>query len=332
VLAGTKIIAEAWDAAGLYQVGSFIGERFAEWNGQFRDDVRRFVKGDRAEVFRLTNRILGSPDIYPQPDRESNRSVNFITCHDGFTLNDLVSYNAKHNEQNAEQNRDGNDYNFSWNCGVEGPSSSRTVEAFRLRQIKNFLAVLFISQGTPMLLMGDEVRRTQHGNNNAYCQDNETSWFHWDAVRKHGDLLRFVQGLIRFSRSYSVFNLSHIPRQPYTEGDAHVSWHGVRQNRPDLGDESRSIACELKSRLDGEHVFIMVSAFWEPLAFELPRPDAGYAWHRVIDTSLKAGEDYCPPGRAPRITGRRYLLRDRCVAVLVARRVKAPKTETTDRT
>ncbi|HQI81430.1 MAG TPA: glycogen debranching protein GlgX [Deltaproteobacteria bacterium] len=332
VLAGTKIIAEAWDAAGLYQVGSFIGERFAEWNGQFRDDVRRFVKGDRSEVFRLTNRILGSPDIYPQPDRETNRSINFVTCHDGFTLNDLVSYNAKHNEANAEQNRDGSDYNFSWNCGVEGPSSSRAMEALRLRQIKNFLAILFISQGTPMLLMGDEVRRTQHGNNNAYCQDNETSWFDWDAIRQHGDLLRFVQGLIRFSRSYSVFNLSHIPRQPYTDGDAQVTWHGVRQKRPDLGDESRSVACELKSRLDSEHVFIMISAFWEPLAFELPRCDAGYAWHRVVDTSLRPGEDYCQPGRAPRITGRRYLLRDRCVAVLVARRVKAPRTGTNDRT
>jgi len=323
VLAGTKIIAEAWDAAGLYQVGSFIGERFAEWNGQFRDDVRRFVKGDRAEIYRLTNRLMGSPDIYPQPERETNRSINFITCHDGFTLNDLVSYNAKHNERNNEENRDGNDYNFSWNCGAEGPAVSKALASLRIRQIKNFFAILFISQGTPMILMGDEVRRTQHGNNNAYCQDNELAWFDWDDLSRHEDLLRFVQGVMRFSRSYSLFNLRHIPRQPSTDVNVHIQWHGVRLGRPDFGDESRSIACEMKADLEGEHVFFMISAFWEPLAFELPKPAAGYAWHRVIDTSLEAGEDYCHPGKAPRVTGRRYLLKDRSVAVLAARRIKS---------
>ncbi|MBL8056500.1 MAG: glycogen debranching protein GlgX, partial [Anaerolineales bacterium] len=198
VLAGTKIIAEAWDAAGLYQVGSFIGHRWAEWNGQFRDDVRRFVKSDAGQVGRLAARLTGSRDLYRQPDREPNRSVNFITCHDGFTLNDLVSYNGKHNEANGENNRDGNDANFSWNCGVEGPSADPAVEAMRLRQMKNLLTVLFFSQGTPMLLMGDEVRRTQGGNNNAYCQDNELSWFNWEAVAQQADFLRFTRELIRF--------------------------------------------------------------------------------------------------------------------------------------
>ena len=322
VLAGTKIIAEAWDAAGLYQVGSFIGERFAEWNGQFRDDVRRFVKGDTGEVYRLMNRLMGSPDIYPQPERETNRSINFVTCHDGFTMNDLVSYNTKHNEANLEDNKDGNDFNFSWNCGVEGPTDDPFVEELRLRQIKNFFTILFISQGTPMILMGDEVRRTQHGNNNAYCQDNEISWFDWDLVAKNRELLGFVKGLIRFSRSHSVFNMEHIPRQPSRDRSVDIRWHGVRLNKPDMSEYSHSIACELVSFQEPEHVFFMINAFWEPLAFELPKPLSGHAWHRVVDTSLAAGQDYCPPGKAPRLTSRRYLVKDRSVAVLVSRRVK----------
>lgn len=177
ILAGTKLIAEAWDAAGLYQVGSFIGDRFAEWNGPYRDHVRQFVKGDPGVVPDLAARILGSPDIYQKPNREPNRSIHFVTCHDGFTLNDLVSYNQKYNEANQEQNRDGTDANYSWNCGVEGPTDNPAIEQLRRRQIKNFLTLLFMAQGTPMLLMGDEIRHSQRGNNNAYCQNNELSWF-----------------------------------------------------------------------------------------------------------------------------------------------------------
>src|SRR5215467_5562191 len=179
LLAGTKLIAEAWDAAGLYQVGSFIGDRWSEWNGRFRDDVRRFLKGDNGSVRGVAARILGSPDIYGHKQREAEQSINFVTCHDGFTLNDLVSYNDKHNEANGENNRDGFDANLSWNCGVEGPTDDPKVEALRNRQIKNFFALELLSAGTPMLLMGDEVRRTQRGNNNAYCQDSEVSWFDW---------------------------------------------------------------------------------------------------------------------------------------------------------
>ena len=171
LLAGTKLIAEAWDAAGLYQVGSFIGDRWQEWNGRFRDDVRRFLKGENGSVSGVAARILGSPDIYAHKEREAEQSINFVTCHDGFTLNDLVSYDRKHNEANGENNRDGSDYNLSWNCGVEGPTDDATVEALRNRQAKNFFALELLSAGTPMLLMGDEVRRTQKGNNNPYCQD-----------------------------------------------------------------------------------------------------------------------------------------------------------------
>ena len=196
VLAGTKLIAEAWDAAGLYQVGSFVGDSWKEWNGRFRDDVRGFVKGDRGTVRMLAQRVLGSPDIFGHQEREPEQSINFVTCHDGFTLNDLVSYNNKHNEANGEGNRDGADNNLSWNCGVEGPSEDEAVESLRRRQVKNFIVILLTSIGTPMLLMGDEMRRTQRGNNNAYCQDNEVSWLDWSLLDRHRDLHRFVRMLI----------------------------------------------------------------------------------------------------------------------------------------
>ncbi|MEB3321487.1 MAG: glycogen debranching protein GlgX, partial [Synechococcaceae cyanobacterium] len=196
LLAGTKLIAEAWDAAGLYQVGSFIGDSWQEWNGRFRDDVRRFLKSDAGMVPRAALRALGSPDIYGHEEREAEQSVNFVTCHDGFTLADLVAYNEKHNEDNGEGNGDGTDDNASWNCGVEGPSDDPAVLALRRRQMRNFLAFLLISIGTPMLAMGDEVGRSQQGNNNPYCQDNETTWFDWGLCRRHADLHRFVKQLI----------------------------------------------------------------------------------------------------------------------------------------
>ena len=193
VLAGTKLIAEAWDAAGLYQVGSFVGDAWKEWNGRFRDDVRDFFRGEPGAVRRVADRLVGSPEVYGHKEREAEQSVNFVTCHDGFTLNDLVSYNEKHNEANGEDNRDGANDNRSWNCGVEGPTDDPAIEKLRNRQVKNFLTVTLLSLGVPMILMGDEVRRTQRGNNNAYCQDNEISWFDWTLVEKHADVHRFVQ-------------------------------------------------------------------------------------------------------------------------------------------
>ena len=193
LLAGTKLIAEAWDAAGLYQVGSFVGDSWKEWNGRFRDDVRDFFRGAEGSVKRVADRMVGSPEIYGHKEREPEQSVNFVTCHDGFTLNDLVSYNDKHNEANGEDNRDGANDNRSWNCGVEGPSDDPAVESLRNRQVKNFLTVTLLSLGVPMIVMGDEVRRTQGGNNNAYCQDNETSWFDWTLLKKHADVHRFFK-------------------------------------------------------------------------------------------------------------------------------------------
>ena len=178
-LADSKLIAEAWDAAGLYQIGHFPGDRWAEWNGRFRDDLRRFVKGDPGLVGAVASRLAGSADLYQDDGELPVNSINFITCHDGFTLNDLVSYNAKHNEANGEDNRDGINDNQSWNCGVEGEAADASIEALRERQIRNFVTLLLLSRGVPMILAGDEIRRTQMGNNNAYCQDNEISWMDW---------------------------------------------------------------------------------------------------------------------------------------------------------
>ena len=245
VLAGTKLIAEAWDAAGLYQVGSFIGDTWREWNGRYRDDVRRFVKGDRSTVRLLAQRLLGSPDIYGYREREPGQSVNFVTCHDGFTLNDLVSYDDKHNEANGEGNQDGLDENLSWNCGIEGPSGDSEIEALRSRQIKNFLVILLMSVGTPMLQMGDEMRRTQHGNNNAYCQDNDVSWLDWSLLDRHRDLHRFVRTLVGYRRRMMSAGSAETLELSLNEllRHAEFDWHGVRLGKPDWTDDSHSIAC-----------------------------------------------------------------------------------------
>ncbi len=294
VLAGTKLIAEAWDAAGLYQVGSFIGDSWKEWNGRFRDDVRSFFRGEPGSVGRMADRLIGSPDIYGHEGREAEQSVNFVTCHDGFTLNDLVSYDEKHNEANGEDNRDGADDNRSWNCGVEGPTDDPAVEALRNRQVKNFLTVTLLSLGMPMILMGDEVRRTQSGNNNAYCQDNETSWFDWALVERHADLHRFVRllnarRLLRdVEHERDRLSLDQMIRQ------ASKSWHGVKPGQPDWSDHSHSLAFEAELSREGVRVYLILNAYWESLTFELPSADNGGSWRRWIDTSLASPEDILP--------------------------------------
>jgi glycogen operon protein len=319
VLAGTKIIAEAWDAAGLYQVGSFVGHRWAEWNGQFRDDVRRFVKGDARTVERLAQRLLGSPDVYPQADRDPHRSVNFVTCHDGFTLRDLVSYNAKHNEANGEGNRDGSDANFSWNCGREGPTDDPGVNALRVRQMKNFLTVLLLAHGTPMLLMGDELARTQGGNNNAYCQDNEVSWLNWADDDLARELRRFVRELIGLRRRHPVFqaqrfwSLSDNPTSPW------LTWHGVQPFRPDWGADSHSLAFTLSSRADEECLYVALNAWWGALPLRLPPASGGRRWHRVADTALRSPEDIAAPGGELPLGGDDYRIEARSAVVLTAR-------------
>ena len=318
ILAGTKIIAEAWDAMGLYQVGTFIGHRWAEWNGPFRDDVRRFIKGDTDTVRDLAARISASPDLYLQADREPNRSINFVTAHDGFTLNDLVSYNTKHNAANGENNRDGTNANHSWNCGVEGPSDDPAVEALRLRQIKNALTILLVSQGTPMFLMGDEVRRTQQGNNNAYSQDNEQSWFDWSAVERHADLLRFFRGLIDFTQTCAVFREERFWTVADGDEESHIVWHGVKLGHPDWGEHSHSLAFTLNHPESGDHLHVMLNAYWEPLTFELPQLPDNERWYRIVDTALSSPDDFREPEAASTIQGSSYQVAARASVVLLA--------------
>jgi isoamylase len=290
-LAGKKLIAEAWDAAGLYQVGWFVTRSnwYAEWNGPFRDDVRKFVRGDNGSAGAVANRISGSADLYH--DREPNRSINFITCHDGFTLRDLTSYNSKHNEANRESNRDGADANYSWNCGVEGDTDDSEIKALRMRQMKNLLTILFLSQGTPMILMGDEVGRTQRGNNNAYCHDDELAWFNWELVKENTELLDFVRSLITFTQSAEVFKQRSPIQSVPTENKAFISWHGVKLNQPDWGSDSHAIAFTLEHRKEGECIHVILNSYWETLEFELPAPAAGKQWRLVADTSNGSAPD-----------------------------------------
>ncbi|MEO1403216.1 MAG: glycogen debranching protein GlgX [Cyanobacteria bacterium J06635_1] len=318
-LAGTKIIAEAWDAAGLYQVGRFAGERFAEWNGPYRDDVRRFIKGDSGVIRLVADRIVGSPDLYLQSQRGPNYSIHFVTCHDGFTLYDLVSYNQKHNEANGEANRDGTDANWSWNCGIEGPTDDPVIQALRLRQAKNLLTLWAISQGTPMLLMGDEVLRSQLGNNNAYCQNNTLSWFDWDAATTQSEFLRFVKGLIAFIQSLQVFKHDHpliVTPQPILEPA--ITWHGIKLGQPDWGEDSHCLAFTLRYGQYNELLHILLNTFYEPLTFELPALPKEYQWRRVVDTALPSPEDFCPPEIAPPLGADIYKVEARASVVLIA--------------
>jgi glycogen operon protein len=318
VLAGTKLIAEAWDAAGLYQVGSFIGDSWKEWNGQFRDDVRSFFRGDEGAVGRLADRLLGSPEIYGHEEREAEQSVNFVSCHDGFTLNDLVSYDHKHNAANGEDNRDGANDNRSWNCGVEGPTADAAVEKLRNLQVKNFLTVTLLSLGMPMILMGDEVRRTQGGNNNAYCQDNETSWFDWTQLAQHADIHRFVtllnaRRLLRdVEHERQRISLNQLLR------GANKAWHGVALNHPDWRACSHSLALSAELPQQQLRFHLILNAYWEPLDFELPAVDEvdGNPWRRWIDTALEAPHDIVPWQTAPAVSGCTYRAAARSTVML----------------
>ncbi len=315
VLARTKLIAEAWDAAGLYQVGRFVGDSWKEWNGRFRDDVRRFVRGDDGTVGALATRLIGSPDLFGHEEREPEQSIHFVTCHDGFTLNDLVSYERKHNEANGEENRDGSNDNFSWNCGHEGPTDDPAIEGLRNRQVKNFLALNLVAIGTPMLLMGDEVRRTQRGNNNAYCLDDETSWFDWRLLERHADVHRFVQHLLAArlrTRADHGLSLNELLRE------GRIAWHGVRLGQPDWSEGSHSLAATVRARAFGLVYHLMFNAWREALEFELPEPPPGSGgWLRWLDTSLVAPDDVRTLSEAPVVRGRSFSLAPHALAALV---------------
>ncbi len=318
VLAHTKLIAEAWDAAGLYQVGTFPSwGRWAEWNGKFRDEVRRFVRGEGGLASLLATRLAGSPDLYRGSGRAPYHSINFITSHDGFTLRDLVSYDEKHNHENGEANTDGQPENFSWNCGEEGPSASPAVNALRRRQARNFAALLLLSQGVPMILAGDELGRTQEGNNNAYCQDNETSWIDWKGRAEDPSLFRFLSRLIRFRMSHPSLR-----RRRFFEDEdpPAVVWHGLKRNRPDWSPESRWLAMHLLARDGDDDIFLIANAHWEPHEFELPPLGPEKSWRLSLDTAREPPQDIAEPGEEALLPRQDvYMVGSRTVVVLVGR-------------
>jgi isoamylase len=321
LLRQTALIAEAWDAAGLYQVGHFSATgRWAEWNGKFRDDVRRFVKSDPGMVSALATRLFGSPDLYQSSGRRPYHSLNFVTCHDGFTLADLVAYNDKHNEANGEGNADGSNDNLSWNCGAEGQTDAEEVNRLRRRQMRNFATILLLSAGTPMILAGDEFGRTQCGNNNAYCQDNERSWLDWRLLEANADLCRFFRLLIQFRRAHPLLR-----REDYdlNGGDRslHIAWHGTELGKPDWSSESRALAMHLHG-MDGgeiEDIYFIANAHWEENSFELPHL-SGLHWWRVVDTLQAPPQDIAEPGAEDVLVDQhRYRVGPRSVVVLVGK-------------
>ena len=317
-LAGTKIIAEAWDAAGLYQVGNFVGDSWKEWNDKFRDDIRDFFRGADDSVGRAADRLIGSASIYGPKEREPEESVNFVSCHDGFTLNDIVSYNQKHNEENGEDSRDGCSENRSWNCGLEGPTDDLVIERLRNRQVKNFLTALMLSAGVPMFVMGDEVRRSQGGNNNAYCQDNDTSWLDWNLLSKHCDVFRFVKLL---NERRAIRDVDHERRGlslSQTLRETKHAWHGVRLNQPDWSPFSHSISISAESESEGVRGHIILNAYWEPLDFELPILSGKEMWRRWIDTGLDPPHDICEWNEEEPVPGPKYRVCARSVVVLIA--------------
>jgi glycogen operon protein len=316
VLRDTKMIAEAWDAAGLYQVGSFsTDERWAEWNGRFRDDVRAFMLGRPKTITHLATRVAGSSDLYETSGRSPLCSINFITSHDGFTLFDLVSYDKKHNLANGEENRDGDNHNISANCGYEGPTTNTAITQLRLKKIKTFAVLLFISQGVPMLLAGDEFGRTQGGNNNAWCQDNETSWIDWSLLKKNAGLFRFFKQCIQLRKEYKIFRLESFfhpsgvdPDTPY---NATIDWQYLEPGHQNWSDDCHGLGFLLHGELPSENemvdFFVAVNNGPHPLEFTVPTIESNAAkWHQLIDTSKKSPQDFhelknSPPLRQKKI-------------------------------
>jgi isoamylase len=314
ILREVRVIAEAWDAAGAYQVGSFSEARWAEWNGRYRDDVRRFWRGDDGMIGPLADRICGSSDVYQHSGKGPESSINLVTCHDGFTLNDLVSYTRKHNEANGEDNRDGSNQNNSANYGVEGPSEDLDVETLRVRQIKNHLATLFVSRGVPMLLGGDEFRRTQNGNNNAYCQDNETSWYDWTLLDRHQEIHRFARAMISFRRSHPTLR-----REAFYK-NSEIRFSSPTGDGPNWSDTREKRLGVLIHADDEPGLFFMYNAWQDPVTFALPTPPGGRRWHLAMDTSRPSPDDVHTTGAEPPLGDQQhYDLDARTCVILVGR-------------
>ncbi|MCA1949777.1 MAG: glycogen debranching protein GlgX [Treponema sp.] len=329
VLRNTKIIAEAWDAGGAYQVGWFPGGRWAEWNDRYRDDVRKFWRGDAFEARHFATRLSGSSDLYLRDGRKPFHSINFITSHDGFTLRDLVSYAEKHNDENGEENRDGHGANFSSNYGFEGPTTNPAIETIRFRQMRNFICTLMISLGTPMLLGGDEMGRTQRGNNNAYCQDNEISWYDWTLLNTNRDFFRFVQEMLAFRKRHPAF----LRPEFFTGKDGSynatpdITWYDESGNSPDWAKIDKRLAYRLDGSKadtfadrDDNDFYIMFNSFKEGCLFKIAEAPAGKKWFRVVDTSLPSPEDIVSPGLEQAIASQKeYYVNDRTTVILMSK-------------
>lgn len=320
ILGNVKLIAEAWDAGGLYQVGSFPSwKRWAEWNGRYRDDMRRFLKGDDFLSQAAARRITGSPDLYDPVFRGRNASVNFLTCHDGFTLYDLYSYNEKHNEANGWGNTDGADDNNSWNCGVEGDTTDPSVLALRRKMMMNACAVLMCSRGTPMFLAGDEFADTRYGNNNPYCQDNLISWLDWSLLEKNRALYEFFRYMIHFRKAHACIRKD---LEPSYLGFPSMSLHGLTPWKPDLPESSHT-ACVLFSGYDDslhkeDLVFLAVNTHWCSAALTLPQLPDGYTWKIAVNTGDKKQQTFTD-SEIP-AAGSFVLLGERSVIVFVGER------------
>jgi len=313
ILRDVKLIAEAWDAAGAWQVGNFAGRRWSEWNCHFRDQVRRFWRGDAGMRGALASRLCGSADLYQAGGKQPLNSINFIACHDGFTLNDLVSFEHKHNEANGEDNRDGSDNNYSANYGIEGDSDDPQIEALRLRQLKNLIATLMLSRGVPMLLGGDEFRRSQGGNNNGYCQDNELSWYDWRLVEDNSELLRFSRALIALRKQHPLLTAESF----YSADD--ITWFDVSGDTPDWNNNERSLGCVLHGdRFDDTDLCLLFNAEPNVVTFHLPAVHAGQAWRLAVNTAASAPDDAWMSHDYPLLDAASpQVLADRSLVVLV---------------
>lgn len=323
ILSNTQIIAEGWDAAGLYKVGGFP-PGWAEWNAKFRDDVRSFIKGDNGVAGEIAKRISGSADLFFFEKRKPYHSINFITAHDGFTLNDLVSYNEKHNYENGEDNTDGNNNNISWNCGAEGETTDVQINLLRDKQMRSIIAVLLLSQGTPMMLSGDEMKFSKKGNNNTYCHDNKLNWLDWTLYEKNIDFYNFTKYLINFRKMHPVLRREGFLTGRDTGGNSipDISWHGIDINRPDWGLNSHTLAFmldgskgETGAEFDDNNIFVAVNSYWEDLVFHLPNPKKGKYWYISIDSSLQKG--FCDFGKEEKVKTSVITLKSRSIVVLI---------------
>jgi glycogen operon protein len=316
-LASTHLIAEAWDASGLYQVGSFPGFRWAEWNGRYRDAVRRFLRGEPGLLGEVATRIAGSSDLYAWADKTPQNSVNFVTCHDGFTLYDLVSFDRKHNAANAENDRDGSDENYSWNSGVEGLTDDPEILWLREQRARNFMALLLLSQGVPMFAAGDEVLRTQRGNNNAYCQDNDVSWLDWSFAGPQRAMLRFTRELIALRQRHPCLRRTRFLNGVAAGERTEIHWYGESLAPPAWDDAQARVLCFTLVGVTEQEPALHVMINMAPTVRNLPLPDAAVrGWRRIADTTLAAPDDIVPAG-VP-LLGKLYRLGSHGIAIFEA--------------